>query len=233
MSINDYSSIFESYASSNNDGTAFLAFKTIPWLISNFAAGKKTLDFGCGAGGSISFLKKLDLTIEGVDISPEMLDEAKKTHPNIKFKLINNSQLPYNDDSFNIVFSSFVLFEIPSKMELINTLNEIYRVLKKEGIFIGITGSMELYSHQWLSLDVNFEQNKSLKSGDIAKVLLKDVDLIVYDYYWTDKDYQEVIDETPFCTLKTLYPLGEKTDGYEWMDEEKYPPYVIYVLLKK
>ena len=233
MLVNDYSSISKSYASLDNSGTAYLAFKTIPASIKKYSLGKKTLDYGCGAGDSTLFLNELGLDVQGDDISFEMLQEATALISGVKFELIKSGQLPYDDNIFDIVFSSFVLFEIATKKELKVIIDEIYRVLKKGGIFIAVTGSEELYSHQWLSLDVNFDQNKNLSSGDIAKVLLKDANLVVYDYFWTDKDYKEVFCESEFFQLQTDFPRGDSNDGYKWVDEIKYPPYAVYKLLKK
>lgn len=232
MPINDYSLISNQYASLDNSGTAFLAFKKIPSLIKQYAIGKKTLDYGCGSGSSALFLSEIGLDVEGVDISQDMLQEARQLSIKASFNLIESARLSHEDDTFDIVFSSFVLFEISSKLELNRVINEIYRVLKKGGIFIGITGSEALYNHKWLSLNVDFEQNKNLNSGDIAKVLLKDAGLVVYDYYWTNKDYLEIINTSQFSLLEVLFPLGEDTDGYCWEDEKFFPPYVIYVLSK-
>jgi ubiquinone/menaquinone biosynthesis C-methylase UbiE len=232
MPINDYSIISNKYASLDNSGTAFLAFKQIPDLLKRHAIGKKTLDYGCGSGSSTLFLNEIGLEVEGVDISQDMLQEAIQLNTSIPFNLIKSAKLPQADNTFDIVFSSFFLFEISSKHELSRVINEIYRVLKKEGVFIGVTGSEELYNHKWLSLDVDFEQNKYLSSGDIAKVLLKDAGLVVYDYYWTNNDYLEIIIASQFSLLETLFPLGENTDGYPWKDEKHFSPYVIYVLSK-
>ena len=232
MLLNNYAIISKQYASLDNSGTAYLAFKLIPHLINKYARGKKALDYGCGSGSSTAFLYEIGLDVSGIDISEEMIDEARCFIKDVDFQLIKNAQIPYVNAFFDIVFSSFVLFEVSSKKELVLIFNEIYRVLKPGGIFIAVTGSTHLYSHQWLSLDANFSQNKNLKSGSIAKILLKDANLIVYDYYWTDDDYQEIITESNFSEVKTLYPLGEKKDGYLWLDEGSYPPYVVYVLFK-
>lgn len=232
MPINNYSCISKQYASLDNSGTAFLAFKIIPKLINKYSIGRKTLDYGCGSGHSTAFLKELGLDATGVDISVDMLKEAKLLNPSISFELIKSGQLPYENNCFDIVFSSFVLFEIPTKAELTTVIKEIYRTLRKGGIFIGVTGSSELYSHDWLSLNVDYEQNRNLKSGDVAKVLLKEANLIVYDYYWTDMDYREIFSKTKFNLLETHLPLGEKRDGYQWRDESLYPPYIVYVLQK-
>lgn len=232
MLLNNYAAISKEYASLDNSGTAFLAFKLIPHLINQYAHGKKTLDYGCGSGSSTAFLHEIGLEVSGVDISEEMIDEARCFNKDIDFQLIKSAQIPYANAFFDIVFSSFVLFEVASKKELVAIFNEIYRVLKPGGIFIAVTGSIHLYSHRWLSLDVNFNQNKNLKSGGIGKVLLKDANLVVYDYYWTDDDYQEIISESRFSKVETLYPLGEEIDGYPWLDEKHYPPYVVYLLFK-
>ena len=98
---------------------------------------------------------------------------------------------------------------------------------------MSVTGTEELYRKNWLTVDVDFPQNKNLKSGDIAKLLLSDVNVIVYDYYWTHQDYLDIISKTKFFHLETLFPLGDKNDGYNWIDEDKYPPYSIYVLKKE
>lgn len=232
MLINDYSIISNRYASLDNSGTAFLAFKRIPALVKQYAVGKKTLDYGCGSGSSTLFLNEIGLDVEGVDINQAMLKEASQLNVKTPFHLIKSAQLPHANNTFDLVFSSFVLFEISTKSELSCVMNEIYRVLKKDGLFIAVTGSEALYNHTWLSLNVDFEQNRYLKSGDIAKVLLKDAELVVYDYYWTNQDYLDIINTSHFSLLETLFPLGEASDGYPWKDENHFPPYVIYVLSK-
>ncbi|WP_131795558.1 class I SAM-dependent methyltransferase [Fluoribacter gormanii] len=231
MKINDYSIKAKEYAMADNSGTTHVAFKAIPSLIKKYSSGIKTLDYGCGSGCSTLFLYELGLEVEGVDICPHMLKEASNIN-NIYFKLIQSAQLPHENDSFDLVFSSFVLFEISSKNELTEIFNEIYRVLKPGGIFMSVTGTEELYRRHWLTVDADFPQNKNLKSGDIAKVLLSDVNVIVYDYYWTDHDYRDVIKKTQFTHMETSLPLGTENDGYSWLDEDKYPPYSIYVLKK-
>lgn len=231
MKINNYVNKAKEYALADNSGTTHVAFKIIPSLIKEYSSGIKTLDYGCGTGCSTLFLAELGLDIEGVDICPYMLKEASNSD-NIPFKLIQSAQLPYENNSLDIVFSSFVLFEIASKDELIDVFNEIYRVLKPGGIFMSVTGTEELYRRNWLTIDVDFPENKNLKSGDVARVLLTDVNVVVYDYYWTHQDYLDVITKTEFEHLLTSLPLGNEEDGYNWLDEDKYPPYSIYVLKK-
>ena len=231
MKINDYSTKAKEYAIADNSGTTHVVFKLIPSLIKKYATGVNTLDYGCGSGCSTLFLYELGLNVEGVDVCQYMLKEASNIK-HITFNQIESGKLPHESDSLDIVFSSFVLFEISSKSEMVDIFNEIYRVLKPGGIFMSVTGTEELYRRKWLTVDADFPQNVNLKSGDIAKLLLSDVNVIVYDYYWTDQDYLDVIKETNFSHLETSLPLGDKNDGYSWIDEDKYPPYSIYILKK-
>ena len=93
MPINDYSIISNQYASLDNSGTAFLAFKQIPDLLKRHAIGKKALDYGCGSGSSTLFLNEIGLDVEGVDISQDMLQEARQLNIKIPFNLIESAKL--------------------------------------------------------------------------------------------------------------------------------------------
>ena len=232
MPINDYSHISKEYAKSGTEGTAYLAFRDVPKLIKTYVKGNNALDYGCGPGDSTRLLFNQGFHVEGVDVSNDMLKEAQSANINANFNLIQSGKLPFENNSFDLVFSSFVLFEISTKDELIKIFNEIYRVLKQGAVFIAVTGSEHLYNHKWVSLDVDFNTNHNLKSGDTAKVRLKDVDLIVYDYFWTHQDYLNVIQSSKLDLKEHLLPLGKSGEPYEWKDEISFPPYVIYILSK-
>lgn len=85
---------------------------------------------------------------------------------------------------------------------------DINRTLKDGGIFIAVIGSEDMYSQEWLSLDANFPENKKLKSGDIAKIRLKDIDVTFNDFYYTDKDYHEMFTKAGLEVVKMHHPLG-------------------------
>lgn len=89
-----------------------------------------------------------------------------------------------------------------------------------------------MYNHQWLSLDANYKQNKNLTSGSLAKIRLKEIDLELYDYYWTDTDYKKIITLSKFSLLEQSSPLGKQNENYSWLSEKDVSPYVIYILKK-
>lgn len=100
--------------------------------------GMKLLEPGCGRGDFLSNFKKLDLDVEGVDISSESLNFDN----DLKIKLcdIEKEKLPFSNDTFDVVFSkSFI--EHLSKPE--KYLEEAFRVLKPGGILLTLVPDWE------------------------------------------------------------------------------------------
>lgn len=228
----DFENLIKSANCGVQEGTAWLVFRDLPGIISKHVQGKKTLDYGCGTGRSTRFLRDLGMEVLGVDISDKMLTQSIQIDPRLHYLQIESGKIPVPDRSYDFVFSSLVLFDLSSKEELKKVLVEVSRILKEGGTFIAVTGSENMYSHRWLSFDVNYPGNKNLKSGDIAKVRLKDFDMVFIDYFWSNRDYQELFASAGLKLIETHFPLGEKGDGFPWEDELTVSPYVIYITKK-
>src|SRR3989344_1416584 len=98
----------------------------------------KILDLACGYGRFTIPLAKEGYNIEGLDISPNLLEEAekraKKEKLNIKFRLGDMRKLPYNTNTFNAIICMWSAFiELPNKKDQIKALREMLRVLNKGG----------------------------------------------------------------------------------------------------
>ncbi|HUP27078.1 MAG TPA: class I SAM-dependent methyltransferase [Chloroflexia bacterium] len=96
----------------------------------------KLLEIGCGAGRyTRSFLHyRPDLEVHGCDISHIALDEAKAadTSGKIQYKLGDALNLPYGDDTFDIV----LLFDVFEHVtDVGKAADEVARVLKPGGVF--------------------------------------------------------------------------------------------------
>jgi SAM-dependent methyltransferase len=102
------------------------------------------LDAGCGEGFTLEYLRKRSIAkeYEGIDFLKKAVEIGTKVHPHIKLKQASIYELPYKDNSFDLVLSTEVLehLEDPRK-----ALKEIFRVSKKyvllsvpnEPIFMG------------------------------------------------------------------------------------------------
>lgn len=100
----------------------------------------KVLDFGCGRGEMVSSLDSLGYDAYGCDIKPvwEQLPDS----PGGKLSLISMRpyRLPFEDDTFDVVFSTSVLEHAQNKEKC---FREIHRVLKVDGV------SMHLFPGKW------------------------------------------------------------------------------------
>jgi len=97
-------------------------------------SGFSILDLGCAAGGFYQVFKRFEPTITytGIDISGEMIRRAQHRHPGIPFYVAEGSDLPFEDQSFDLVFCSGALHLADDWREI---LHEGWRVTKKYFIF--------------------------------------------------------------------------------------------------
>ncbi len=96
------------------------------------------MDIGCGAGFDLYVASQLvgdNGKIVGVDLTEEMVDRARTNLATLQVKnaevhLISSEQLPFADNTFDVVISSGVINLSPDKPSL---FSEIHRVLKPVG----------------------------------------------------------------------------------------------------
>lgn len=220
------------YSKTNQSLGRYLAYRDIPFFIAQYVHGKKTLDNGAGTGFSTLFLQEQGLDVTGVDISKEMLAQAIINCPDTNFYLIQNGLIPVLSETYDLVFSSLVLFELGSEKEILTYLKEAKRVMKKDGVFIAVTGSQDMYSRDWLIFNTDYPENKNLNSGDLAKVYLRDAEIEFTDYFWTEADYRHLFEQAGFELLEVHYPLGYESEPYPWRDERISSPFVVLVAKK-
>lgn len=92
----------------------------------------KVLDLCTGTGDIAGFIDK-SCKVIGVDFSDKMLEIARKKYPWVNFIEGDCTNLPFEDNYFDVVTISFGLRNIENYD---NALDEIYRVLKPNGLFM-------------------------------------------------------------------------------------------------
>ena len=104
------------------------------------------LDVACGFGNTAITARRAGAKVTGIDITPELLAQAKEEESIAKVSGIdwregNAENLPFEDESFDIVLSTFGhMFALNQKA----TAKEMQRVLKKGGRIGFATWSPEL-----------------------------------------------------------------------------------------
>ena len=93
--------------------------------------GKALLDAGCGTGLFCTLAAKKGASVAGLDASEASIAIAKERTPSGDFRVGEIEQLPWDDDSFDVVtgFNSFQFAADP-----VNALRQAGRVLRSDGV---------------------------------------------------------------------------------------------------
>jgi trans-aconitate methyltransferase len=99
----------------------------VQWLAPKKA--EHILDLGCGTGQLAAQIAESGALVLGADASPKMIETAKLQYPNLKFEIIDGTQLPYLED-FDAIFSNAAFHWIDNQEALTKCL---FNSLKKGG----------------------------------------------------------------------------------------------------
>jgi ubiquinone/menaquinone biosynthesis C-methylase UbiE len=98
------------------------------------SSGKKVLDVGVGTGFLSTMLAEMGHDVVGIDLSEEMIKNARKKMDarglKVKLELGDAENLPFEDESFDAVVNRAVLWTLPNPKK---ALSEWKRVLKPNG----------------------------------------------------------------------------------------------------
>lgn len=89
-------------------------------------------DLGCGAGRMTAHLRSLGVTAFGLDLSPGMVQVARRTHPGLRFGVASLTGLPLRDRSVAGVLAWYSVIHTPPEL-LPVVVAEFARVLVPDG----------------------------------------------------------------------------------------------------
>jgi|SRR3989344_1825978 len=181
---------------SNYSGSAvgFIRDKRLDNIKKYIKKDDKILEIGCGSGNLLRFIDCKN--IFGLDISENMIKETKKAVQNGNFIVGDAENLPYENNFFDKVIISEVLYYLP---ELEKAIKETYRVLKKDG-FLLITTLNKKYN--FVKNLVNFFKigvHDNVSMSYISFKMLKNI---------IEKDFKiEEISSVPIKFIPAKYSL--------------------------
>jgi SAM-dependent methyltransferase len=224
----------EAYAKLEFPGTYYLAYRDLPQIIFKHVKGRKAIDFGCGTGRSTRFLQKLGFDAVGVDISEDMIKEAKRIDPQGDYNLIQDGDFsPFAQATSDLVLSAFTFDNIPTKRRKVDLFRKLGGLLSDGGIIVNLVSSPDIYVNEWESFSTkDFPENKLAQCGDKVKIIVTAIDdkRPVEDIIWPDEDYRRTYQEAGLELLETHKPLARDDEPFEWVNETRIAPWVIYVL---
>ena len=224
----------DAYATLEFPGTYWLAFRDLPAIIARHVTGPVALDFGCGAGRSTRFLKRLGFDVTGVDVSASMIEHARNADPAGSYRLIEDGDFSgIEAGSLDLVFSAFAFDNIAEAGRRAKLLRGLRGLLKRHGRVILLDSTAEIYTHEWVSFSTSaFPENRVAGSGETVRIVMTDVidQRPVVDYIWFHGDYLRLFDAAELRLIAQHSPLGTAGEPWCWKSELSVAPWVIYVL---
>lgn len=212
--INETKATYE-YAAKEFSDSRSEFWDELTYLKSYAKPGNHVLDLGCGNGRFYPIIKSCGVEYVGVDSSKGLIDIAKNNHPEAAFMVADALQLPFPDESFDIVYAFAVVHHIPSRKLRNVFFKEIARVLRKDGTLI-IT-SWYLWKHplqyrlfQWIFKNIFFLTPYEV--GDIVIGLGKN-HVPRYIHAYTRYGIQDTAKKNGFSILRT--EIKKRPSGQE------------------
>ena len=104
-------------------------------LLDAFAASvprAKALDVGCGPGHVGRYLSERGMNVVGVDLSPAMVEIARRLNPAMRFEVGDMRGMPIGDRTMDALVAFYSLIHI-AREEVPAVLTEFRRVLAPDG----------------------------------------------------------------------------------------------------
>jgi ubiquinone/menaquinone biosynthesis C-methylase UbiE len=127
-----YDTVAASYAELVQDGAS-----DEPANLDLFAklASGPVLDVGCGPGRLAGLLQERGLQVIGIDLSPGMIEIARRDHPDLDFRVGSMTDLELPDRELGGVISWWSIIHLPRDV-VPQAFDEFYRVLAPGSVLL-------------------------------------------------------------------------------------------------
>jgi len=109
-------------------------------------------DIGCGPGHISDFLAQRGLSVLGIDLSPTMIDLARRARPDLRFELGSLLALKIPDGSLGGVLAHYSIIHTPPD-RVPAALAEFSRVLASDGYLLVSFQTGDDSLHDWQEFD--------------------------------------------------------------------------------
>ncbi len=225
----------DSYATLEFDNTYHLAFRDLPAIIRHYISGNRAIDFGCGAGRSTRFVRRLGFEIIGMDIAEEMIAKAHQIDPGGDYRLVPGDDFSSLEPAAYDLITSLFTFDNISGFDIkLRIFRDLAALLRSSGKLINVVSSPEIYLHEWASFSTKefVAQNRSADSGDEVRIVTTEFpdSRPCVDILCTDETYRDLYAHAGLEVAAIYKPLANGDEPYKWISETSIAPWVIYVL---
>ena len=142
-------------------------------LLDQFAERVRDLgrvaDIGCGPGHVARYLRDRGVAVVGIDLSPRMIECARKLHPAVEFQQADMEALSVPGETWAGIVAFYSLIHVPRE-RVVATLREFRRVLRPRGLLLLAfhVGAEVVHLDEWwghrVSVDFVFFRSDEVKS---------------------------------------------------------------------
>ena len=107
-------------------------------LLATFAdrvSSGDVLEVGCGTGRITEHLHCLGVDVAGMDLSPNMIEVARREHPHLRFEVGSMEELEAGDSTLAGIVAWYSIIHTPPH-QLSTIFAELHRVLVPEGLLL-------------------------------------------------------------------------------------------------
>jgi SAM-dependent methyltransferase len=167
----DYDPVAEDYAREFRDEMSKKPFdrKMLDWLAEKVNGLGTICDLGCGVGQVAAYLRDRGASVCGIDLSTEMIKQARRLNPDVAFRQGNMLALTgVAEDSFGAIAAFYSIIHIP-RPSLVDALREMKRALCPGGrlLLTFHIGQKDIHLDEWwdkpVSLDFYFFETEAMK----------------------------------------------------------------------
>ncbi|MGN9774657.1 class I SAM-dependent DNA methyltransferase [Micromonospora sp. H33] len=133
--------------------------------------GQPVADLGCGPGHVAAHLESLGVPVFGVDLSPKMVEIARRTYPNLRVEVGSMTALDLPDGELGGIVAWWSILHLPPE-ELPAVFAEFHRVLAPGGhVLVGFhVGDEHLRPERAYGHPVSYDTHLLLPDG-VAELL--------------------------------------------------------------
>ena len=162
--------------------------KMLELLIEKVGKVGTICDMGCGPGQVAGYLHRVGASACGVDLSKEMIGEARRLHPDVPFHQGDMLGLKHlADNSFAGIAAFYSIIHIPRE-SVVDALRELRRVLRPGGVLL-LTfhiGNEIIHRDEWWNKEV-----------DLDFIFFEKEEMTAY-FAAANFELQEVIERSPY-----------------------------------
>jgi len=165
---------------------------------------KTLLDIGCGTGKHLKFFKELGYSVSGIDLSQDMIDEAKKNLSQNKGLFCCNSNDFNLNSKYDVIISLFhVMNYIIKNEDLEKTFKNISLHLSKGGIFI-----FDFWYGPAVLSDKPSVKIKRLEDNSIKVTRITEPEFIENENI-VDVNFEVIIEDKKTLSVEKIYETHE------------------------